>query len=96
MKTLTLTKGEHRHVIRYEPGAENLVLDALMEKVKYGHDPDVPFDWFDEAQGFPYADLHGAGCAVALAVAQDDFDLQFTLKTAWHLSCQRAGYRIKA
>jgi hypothetical protein len=44
VKTLTLNKLPHVHVIRYEPGEEALVLDALIGMV---NDTALEFDWFD-------------------------------------------------
>ena len=37
---------EHLHIVRFPPGAEALVIDALADKVR---DPSQPFDYFDAA-----------------------------------------------
>jgi hypothetical protein len=45
-KTLSLVKGKHHFLFRYEPGDEAAVLGALVEMVNRR---DVAFDWFDAA-----------------------------------------------
>jgi hypothetical protein len=45
-QTISLVKGKHTYLFRYEQGQENNVLDALSDMVKRR---DLPFDWFDAA-----------------------------------------------
>jgi len=45
-KMLSLTKGEHQFVFRYEAGDESAVLDALVDMVK---ERATSLDWFDAA-----------------------------------------------
>lgn len=45
-KTLSLTKGEHQYIFRYEAGDESAVLDSLVEMVKGRA---TSLDWFDAA-----------------------------------------------
>lgn len=45
-RSLTLVKGAHRYVFRYEPGRETELLAALM---CLASDPQSAFDWFDAA-----------------------------------------------
>jgi hypothetical protein len=42
--TLTLQKGQHTHIIRYDEGDEGAVLENLVEQVNTGK-----IDWFDAA-----------------------------------------------
>lgn len=44
MKTVELTKGRHRHIVRYEPGDESGVFLRLVEMM---HDKEIDFDWVD-------------------------------------------------
>jgi hypothetical protein len=46
IQTLTLVKGRHLHVIRYETGDESAVLDAVAVMVQ---NKALDFDWFDAA-----------------------------------------------
>lgn len=46
IRTLSLVKGQHTFLFRYEVGREKAVLDSLAEMVK---NRDLPFDWFDAA-----------------------------------------------
>lgn len=46
LKRLVLIKGSEKFIFRYEPGSEDLLLDALMAQAK---DPKINFDWFDAA-----------------------------------------------
>lgn len=45
-KELSLIKGPHRFVFRYEPGHEEQVLDAFVDMA---NDKANSFDWFDAA-----------------------------------------------
>ncbi len=45
-RSLSLVKGEHTFLLRYEAGSEQDVLDSLAEMVRRR---DLPFDWFDAA-----------------------------------------------
>lgn len=45
-KTLCLIKKGHKHLIRYQPGDEKVVLGVLIEKAD---SPDCDLDWFDAA-----------------------------------------------
>lgn len=44
MKTLSICKAGHWHIVRYDAGSENKVLDALCEMAT---DKRTKFDWFD-------------------------------------------------
>jgi hypothetical protein len=46
LRQLVLTKGDEKYVFRYEPGCEDLLLDALVGSAK---DNKTNFDWFDAA-----------------------------------------------
>jgi hypothetical protein len=46
MQTLTLVKGRHLHVIRYETGDESAVLDAVAAMVA---NKAIDFNWLDAA-----------------------------------------------
>ncbi len=46
LRQLVLTKGNEKYVFRYEPGCEDLLLDALVVSAK---DNKTDFDWFDAA-----------------------------------------------
>lgn len=46
LRQLVLTKGIEKYVFRYEPGNEDLLLDALVVQAK---DSRTNFDWFDAA-----------------------------------------------
>jgi hypothetical protein len=46
IKMLSLVKGRHHFVFRYEVGDEAKVLESLVEMVNRR---DLPFDWFDAA-----------------------------------------------
>ncbi|MEN6383705.1 MAG: hypothetical protein ABFD79_00745 [Phycisphaerales bacterium] len=46
LRQLVLTKGDEKYVFRYEPGCEDLLLDALVVQAK---DNRTNFDWFDAA-----------------------------------------------
>ena len=45
-KELSLVKGAERFIFRYQPGNEELVLDAFVDMA---NDRDKTFDWFDAA-----------------------------------------------
>jgi len=45
-RQLVLNKGVEKFIFRYENGAENELLDALIEQAK---DKQTDFDWFDAA-----------------------------------------------
>jgi hypothetical protein len=45
-KTLSLVKGKHHFLFRYQPGEEANVLGALVDMVNRR---DTSFDWFDAA-----------------------------------------------
>jgi hypothetical protein len=45
-RCLSMVKGEHRYVFRYEEGCES---DLLSSFVALANDPDSEFDWFDAA-----------------------------------------------
>jgi len=46
LKQLVLSKGAEKFIFRYESGAEDLLLDALVAQAK---DSRTGFDWFDAA-----------------------------------------------
>ena len=46
IKMLSLVKGRHHFVFRYQVGDEAKVLESLVEMVNRR---DLPFDWFDAA-----------------------------------------------
>lgn len=46
VRTLSLVKGRHTFVLRYETGREQQVLESLAEMVR---ERALPFDWFDAA-----------------------------------------------
>jgi hypothetical protein len=43
---LSLIKGEHRWLFRWQPGSEAQLIEAIAELAR---DSAVPFDWFDAA-----------------------------------------------
>ena len=45
-RQLVLNKGAEKFIFRYENGAEDELLDALIERAK---DDSTDFDWFDAA-----------------------------------------------
>ncbi len=45
-RSLTLVKGRHKFVFRYEPGGESELLASF---VQLASDPDSDFDWLDAA-----------------------------------------------
>ena len=45
-RSISLSKGKHSYVFKYEQGDENVVLDTLSEMARR---KDVAFDWFDAA-----------------------------------------------
>ena len=45
-KVLSLLKGEERFIFRYEPGGEEVVLDAFVDMA---NEKKNAFDWFDAA-----------------------------------------------
>ena len=46
MKTVSLMKGQHQFILRYESGSEKEAIDVLIGWVK---DDELRFDWFDAA-----------------------------------------------
>jgi hypothetical protein len=46
IRQLSLVKGSHRYVFRYQPGREADIIAAFAAMAS---DPDADFDWFDAA-----------------------------------------------
>lgn len=46
LKQLVLKKGEEKFIFRYQSGAEDDLLDALIDQAQ---NPTTTFDWFDAA-----------------------------------------------
>lgn len=46
MKTISLSKGIHKYIFKYEDGNESAMIQCLVDMVK---NRDLQFDWFDAA-----------------------------------------------
>ena len=66
-KTLTLVKGEHKYVLRYEAGSED---DMVTELMRLADDPRTNLDWLDAATlSFQVAHGAAADCFQELGAA---------------------------
>lgn len=65
MRTITLSKGVHRFVFRYQEGGECEVLEAAAQMAA---DPACQFDWLDAASvSFQITSEQAASCLKAIA-----------------------------
>jgi hypothetical protein len=63
-RTLSLAKGGHKYVFRYRPGAENEIVDEIMNLAE---SREANLDWLDAATlGFQVAQHASEGCCEAL------------------------------
>src|SRR4051812_49773664 len=68
---LSLIKGEHKWIFRWEAGAQAQIIERVAELAR---DPNIPFDWFDAAAICkhiakpPGAAATGTSCASAPSI----------------------------
>ena len=68
MRTISLTKGEHRYLFRYVDGSECDVLEAVSDLAA---DPSSNFDWLDAASlSFQITSEQAANCLKAIMPAR--------------------------
>ncbi len=67
MRTISLSKGDHRYVFRYAEGSECDVLETVAQMAA---DPTCDFDWLDAASvSFQITSEQAASCLKAISPA---------------------------